>query len=202
MTEFKYQCARESSHPFCFAGTLPSVLEDLVFLEHINLSGQKSVGRFTGQLLPFASNQFLHQFNMSWNAFTGPVPVDILKAVDKNTDTLLDLSNNKLSGKIPVELGAFQRLNIDLAANKIDQLPSTLCGHPEWMHGIVGLVAAAQKCDAILCKPGTFTTMGRQLSKGTTCQKCASLDEAPYYGSTACFDHVAQYEREGTPDQG
>ena len=169
----------------------------MISVQHINLSGQRSSTRLTGPLLPFESNKFLHQFNVSWNAFTGTVPAIMLSAVDKNADTLLDLSNNGLTGKLPVEFSAFQRLNIDIAANKIDELPKEVCLQSDWMNGMVGLVAADRKCDAILCKPGTFAPSGRQAQKSETCRKCASLDEAPYYGSTSCHDPTAKYEREG-----
>ena len=99
--------------------------------------------------------------------------------------------------QVPVEFGAFQRLNIDLAANKINALPLELCGKSEWMHGVVGLVAADLSCDAILCRPGTYAPYGKQTHKSDACLKCASLNEAPFYGSTACLDPKSIYEREG-----
>jgi Leucine-rich repeat (LRR) protein len=180
------------------SGTLPSELGKLLYLEGINLSGQRSESRLTGPLLPFSSNPHLHQVNASWNAFTGSVPATMLSAVDKDAETQLDFSNNNLSGKVPVALGAFERLNINLAANKIDEVPPEVCTKSDWMNGMVGLAAAGRKCDAILCKPGTFTTDGKQMHKSDVCKKCASLDEAPYYGSTSCFDPTTKYEREGT----
>lgn len=123
----------------------------------------------------------------------------MLSAIDKNADTLLDFSNNGLTGKLPLEFSAFQRLNIYLAANKINELPKEVCLQSDWMNGMVGLVAADRKCDAILCKPGASAPTGRQARKSETCRKCASLDEAPYYGSTSCLDPTTKYEREGKP---
>ena len=127
----------------------------------------------------------------------GTVPPSMLSAVDKNAATQLDLSHNKLTGKFPVEFAAFKLLNIYLAANEIDELPKEVCFNLDWMNGMVGLAAAGQKCDAILCKPGTFTPNGRQMHKSKACKKCANLAEALYYGSVACFDLTSKHERGG-----
>lgn len=180
-----------------FSGALPSELENLVNLERINFSGQRSESRLTGPLLPFSSNQNLHNVNASLNAFAGTVPANMLSSVDKEAATQLDLSYNKLTGKFPVEFAAFKLLNINLAANEIDELPSAVCFNLDWMNGVVRLAAAGHKCDAILCKPGTFTLNGRQMHKSEPCEKCASSAQAPYYGSTACSDPTSKHDREG-----
>ena len=56
----------------------------------------------------------------------------------------------------------------------------------EFMNGIVGSLAE-NKCNAILCPPGTSTAVGRQTDVNDTCQACfGGTDAAPFYGTTKC----------------
>ena len=183
------------------SGLLPTELEDLPHLVQLNVGNQLSANKLSGSLLSFPSTSSLNYVNMSSNAFTGNVPDTMLDAVDKRGASLMvDLSSNELIGGFPLEFNAFQQLNINLAANKIDALPPSVCENLEWMGGITGVVVSEHRCDTILCHPGTITASGWQEHRDHTCQACASVDEAPYFGSISCSDPMAMVEREGTFD--
>ena len=59
------------------------------------------------------------------------------------------------------------------------------------MNGEIGNLTE-NKCDAILCRPGFSSPLGRQNSVNTPCQPCPGADDdereeqAPYYGMLAC----------------
>ena len=59
------------------------------------------------------------------------------------------------------------------------------------MNGLVGNLTE-NKCDAILCPPGTFTAVGRQTTAEDPCKQCPGTSEtmrkeaAPFYGSLKC----------------
>lgn len=61
----------------------------------------------------------------------------------------------------------------------------------EFMNGLIGNLTE-NKCDAILCPPGTSSPVGRQDSVTTPCQPCPGVtdeerrEQAPYYGMLAC----------------
>jgi len=180
------------------SGLLPTELEDLPHLVQLNVGNQLSANKLSGSLLSFPSTSSLNYVNMSSNAFTGNVPDTLLDAVDKiGASLVVDLSSNELVGGFPLEFNAFQQLNINLAANRIDALPSSVCENLEWMGGITGVVISERRCDTILCQPGTITASGWQEHRDHPCQACASVDEAPYFGSISCSDPIAKVEREG-----
>ena len=74
------------------------------------------------------------------------------------------------------------------ANNRITGISPFLCDDDdEFMDGLVGNLTA-NKCDAILCPPGTYTSVGRETSPTDECQVCAGgEDAAPFYGSTECM---------------
>jgi hypothetical protein len=59
------------------------------------------------------------------------------------------------------------------------------------MNGLIGNLTD-NKCDAILCPPGTSSPVGRQDSVNAPCQQCPGAtdeerkEQAPYYGMLAC----------------
>lgn len=179
-----------------FSGVLPLELESLSLLEQIDLSGQKSVNRLVGTMLSFSSNIHIQKFNMSWNAFSGYVPPDLLSSVDKTASINVDLSNNAFTGSFPLEFQSFEQLDIQLEGNLIDDLSTDICDNPLWMHGITNLVGEAQKCDSILCKPGSFSHRGKQTHISEPCKRCSSVDQAPYFGSTSCMDLSIRLQRD------
>jgi Leucine-rich repeat (LRR) protein len=179
------------------SGTLPGELEGLLKLERLNLAGQNTGSALTGPLPDFQAQPYLHYLNVSWNELSGNVPSTLLNSVDKTIRTELDFSYNKFSGAFPDQFVTFEKLNIDLSGNMIDNLPESVCTNPDWMNGITGIVSAGKKCDTILCPKGSFTVHGRQTHRDEPCISCSLKNEAPYFGSTACLDEVTKREREG-----
>ncbi|VAI77708.1 unnamed protein product [Triticum turgidum subsp. durum] len=138
-------------------GTLPYSLGNLSYMFVLRLSGNKLSGqiplsiRKLGQLselylqqnnlsgpIPVALAQCnkLHTLNLSCNSFDGTIPKELF-----TISTLaegLDLSHNKLSGHIPVEIGKLINLSpLDISNNLLTgEIPSTLgdCLHLESLH--------------------------------------------------------------------
>jgi hypothetical protein len=96
----------------------------------------------------------------------------------------VNLAGNQLTGTLPQELGdRFDRLTIEIAGNKITNIPASLCTKNSWMEGEVKSFG----CDAIACRPGTYTQMfGRSTRFLGVCRNCTSLETSPYYGSNNC----------------
>lgn len=79
-----------------------------------------------------------------------------------------------------------------LTGNRISEVPEVLCDDDdEFMHGLIGNLTE-NKCDAILCPPGTSSPVGRQDSVNSPCQPCPGTtveerkEQAPYFGMLAC----------------
>jgi Leucine-rich repeat (LRR) protein len=166
-----------------FSGLLPTQLGDLSKLEHIDLSMQLSNNKLTGPLFDFATNPRLFYVNLSDNSFAGTIPSTFLSAASETALITLDLSHNQLSGSIPIEIKTLTQLDIRLTGNMIDTIPDALCDISGWMGGLVG---ETESCNAIMCPPGTFTSVGRQTDRNEDCQDCNNVEEAPYFGSTSC----------------
>ena len=78
------------------------------------------------------------------------------------------------------------------AGNRISGVPGVLCDDDdEYMGGLVGELTE-NKCDAILCPPGTSSPVGRQEEANSPCTPCpGGTDEerkerAPYFGMLKC----------------
>ncbi len=79
-----------------------------------------------------------------------------------------------------------------LTGNRISGVPVELCDDDdEFMHGLIGNLTK-NKCDAILCPPGTSSPLGRQDAIDSPCQPCPGssseerIEQAPYFGMLAC----------------
>ena len=79
-----------------------------------------------------------------------------------------------------------------LAGNRISGVPDVLCDDDdEFMGGLVGNLTE-NKCNAILCPPGTFSAIGRQEDVNSKCKQCEGSTQfernqrAPYFGSLQC----------------
>ncbi|VAI89585.1 unnamed protein product [Triticum turgidum subsp. durum] len=138
-------------------GTLPDSLGNLSNLFVLSLSGNKISGQIPlsihnlGQLselylqqnnlsgpipVALAECNRLQTLNLSCNSFDGTIPKELF-----SISTLaegLDLSHNKLSGHIPVEIGGLINLSpLDISNNLLTgEIPSTLgeCLHLESLH--------------------------------------------------------------------
>ncbi|KAI4353929.1 hypothetical protein L6164_002849 [Bauhinia variegata] len=83
--------------------TLPSFLSNQHDLQYLDLSSNNLVGAFPNWLL--VNNKNMRSLILHNNKFTGPL--ELPNSVDKNSHPLYDLqvSNNKLSGKLPQQIG-------------------------------------------------------------------------------------------------
>lgn len=106
----------------------------------------------------------------------------------RNASIAVYLRNNDITGTIPVELKRFESLDIDLADNKILQIPPDLCVLGDWMGGKAAVVGT---CNAILCPQGTFNQFGHE-SSGNPCVPCGQLANDPYLGHTQCEDFTSE----------
>ena len=170
------------------SGFLPDELGDLQKLELLSLYEQRSEKKLSGPLLDFADNTKLHTVVLAKNAFKGEIPSTLLDGVKTDQETVIDLSFNHLSGKVPKKLARFDSLFLDLVGNKITELPSVLCQNGNWMNGKLGSLPAEQDpCDAIMCPIGYFNELGRLNDVSRPCRKCTNAEEdSPYFGSTHC----------------
>ena len=178
-----------------FSGTIMSAFGQLSNLKSLSLSFEN---KLSGPLFAFSTNPRLTSLNLSHNSIDGPVPSDFLSAVNISQAVTVDLSENEITGSIPVSLDSFHFLDIDLTGNKIDGLSQELCdgNNAGWMDGNM---EELNTCDAILCPPGTTTSngRGRQVDIDSVCLPCpGDVQEAPYYGTTACTQAALEVERD------
>ncbi|KAG7337090.1 RHS repeat-associated core domain containing protein [Nitzschia inconspicua] len=176
------------------SGAIPLEIQNLPSLENLDISSQRG-NQFNGPLPPFDSNPNLVIIDASDNAFSGTLPKDFLKQVDRNAQIKVDLSNNAFVGAIPIDWSIFDSLNIDLSGNQLTSLPDVLCNQNGWNGGRVGLL---DTCDAILCPPGThLKNLGRQMDPMKPCEPCElGMASAPFYGTRECLDPEHLRERE------
>jgi len=160
------------------SGPLPLELAELTSLTQISFNEN----RISGPMLDFSRSPYLLSIDGRYNMLTGTIPTNLLQSVDPMYSrlTVIDLSNNNLTGAVPVALSRFSSLRMFLFGNLIDEINPTLCSQASgWFFGDVNLFG----CDAIMCPPGTFNVFGRQISESFPCLKC---EQASYYGSITC----------------
>lgn len=122
-------------------------------------------------------------FDASDNDLTGPIPDNfMINSAYLNQTVSIYLQNNEITGTVPRELNKFQFLDINLAGNAIDEIPSELCSIIGWMRGNVNKIG---NCSAILCPKGTFNQFGHH-SPGNPCLECPYLVDVNYLGNTHC----------------
>lgn len=157
-------------------GTFPESLAALPALEVIDVSDQeKKGGGITGPLPDFMNLENLRRLDLSGNRFSGSLPSTFLYNVSRLFE-FADLSNNRLTGIIPKEIAPIVE-QVYLENNFISAIPPELCS-PSLGGNIVDY-----SCDAILCPPGTWNTVGKQDSGFHPCTGCPP---AKYFGSTSC----------------
>jgi Leucine-rich repeat (LRR) protein len=100
------------------------------------------------------------------------------------------LQNNAITGTIPLELAKFDKLDLNLAGNDIEEIPNDLCHIAGWMQGNVGTVG---NCSAILCPAETFNQFGRR-SPGSPCLECSHLEDVIFLGQTRCENFTSERE--------
>lgn len=180
-----------------FSGSLPADISSMSSLEHLDLSKQTLYGGrgFSGSLPDFSGCSKMTELFLYKNNFSGSIPPTFLSSVNLVEYIEVDLRYNEISGSIPIELLAFEKLTIHLAENKIDSIPESLCfSESLWMDGDV----TSFECAGILCPPGTYNLMGRQSSTETPCLDCAT---AEYFGSASCLSDEITTPTTTTPTQ-
>lgn len=175
-----------------FSGKIPVEFQDIAPLRVLHLNNQQKSGGFSGPLPSFQKSPHLHDLDLSHNSLSGNISNSFLETVrnSKNrTDYAypkIDLSHNELTGGLPTNWDDFVGLFVDLAANKITDVPDVLCDDDyEFENNLVGQLTE-NKCDAILCRPGFFSDVGRQTQLNVSCSKCPEGTNSQFYGSLKC----------------
>lgn len=157
--------------------TLPTRFTELRRLRTIRLGSNE----FTGPLPPFSHLVTLTAIDLSFNRLSGKIPKTFLNRMSSSAILEVNLASNMLTGDIPVELDRFLNLTIYLRDNRIVDIPKVFCDKHGWNGGDVEHFG----CNAILCAPGTFNTLGRQSTTETPCIQCHDGDTI-FYGRTVC----------------
>eukprot|EP00978_Attheya_sp_CCMP212_P004239 scaffold9310_cov51-Attheya_sp.AAC.3 len=169
-------------------GSLPNEVQ-LPKLEYVTLFGQKGERRIDGSLLTFEESPNLWFLDLSSNDINGSISENFLKnnVNAENKAVSIYLNFNEIRGSVPINMGRFSNLDLGLAGNMIDYISPSLCDkdHRLWMNGAVGIVG---NCDAILCRKGTYGTLGRQRDSSTPCLTCDNSEGAMFLGSTYCLE--------------
>ena len=157
-----------------FQGELPASMSALSNMQ----SFRATASGVEGSLPSLAGWSRLTELALASNRLTGPIPDDFLSETSTEGDVIVNLADNQLTGVIPVSLKRFPFLTLDLENNQISGIPIMLCELSDWMNGEV----ADGRCDAILCPPGTWSSIG----KTTSTVACDPCDSNVYYGMTTC----------------
>jgi Leucine-rich repeat (LRR) protein len=165
------------------SGSLPTSFSSLRYLVHISANSN----RLTGRLPAFDDLHFLRYIDVSNNLLTGPISRRFLDKIPIDASPWIKVSRNQLSGVIPEEFDRFDEMTLYSTDNGILGLPLTLCDNDDWNRGHVGEYG----CDAIMCKPGSFSKYGRT-TPYKRCKKCLT---ALHYGSTSCRDETSSSTR-------
>jgi Leucine-rich repeat (LRR) protein len=140
--------------------------------------------KLTGPLYDFADMSLLTFLDLSGNKLHGKVPPTLLQSSNPSEKIVVDLSSNSLTGTLPATLQRFSSLSIHLHDNQISDIDDELCGLLGWNDYDVQDFG----CDGILCPVGYANTAGRQTSSGHPCVECKA---AKFMGSTLCEGNVA-----------
>jgi Leucine-rich repeat (LRR) protein len=135
--------------------------------------------KLTGPVYDFADMSLLTFLDLSGNKLRGKVPPTLLQSSNPSEKIVVDLSSNSLTGTLPGSLRRFNSLSIHLHDNQITDIAAELCGLLGWNDFDVQNFG----CDGILCPAGYANTAGRQTSSGHPCVEC---DAAKFMGSTLC----------------
>jgi hypothetical protein len=99
----------------------------------------------------------------------------------------VDLSRNRIEGRVPGDLARFEKMTLYLKDNYITELDNDICEADGWNDRDV----SNYKCDGILCPPGTYAVgSGRQSLGGSECVDCKKSE---FYGQSLCVDLYDHY---------
>jgi Leucine-rich repeat (LRR) protein len=168
-----------------WTGEIPSSLSFLSSLEVLSIERQPDelAGEpgLVGSLPAFHRAPRLRELYLAANSLGGTIPSIFLSGhSDKSSEVIVDLQQNLVHGAIPEVLADFSQMQLLLGGNRISAVPNSVCEMKDWMDGLL-----QSGCDALLCGPGTFNTIGRRTST-EDCQPCTYRASALWYGSTRC----------------
>lgn len=188
------------------SGTLPREVSNMVALETFSIhNGDMQHGKLTGHLPWFDKSPKLTDLQLQGNSLTGTIPKQLLEKTEAVDDVVniskcfgqsrcsfvyiiclsdpinTDLAGNDFVGSLPDEFDRFSSLNVDLTGNKLTEINANadFCSKGAWMTGEVEKFG----CDAIMCPPGTFSSVGQQTGEDSKCVSCPSVTT---YGSLEC----------------
>ncbi len=150
------------------------------------IPSRKKKGHSASDELGPTANRY---FDASDNDLSGPLPDNfMINSVHLNATVTVYLQNNEITGTLPAELAKFTFLDINLAGNGIQEIPTKLCTMSGWMQGRVGQVG---NCSAILCPEGTFNQFGHQTPENP-CLYCSHLVDTDSLGHTRCENFTSE----------
>ena len=150
--------------------------------------------------MPLPAHSPFHSPNsLDGNSFTGELPRNFLHAFNGTAGetVTLGLSDNKLSGTVPVEFLKFDSLVLNIVGNDITELNPKMCAMDSfgeccvasediggWMNGLVQIYG----CDAILCPAGSWSDAGRQEDDESPCKECEAGTDGKMGASKCASD--------------
>jgi hypothetical protein len=187
-------------------GKIPQEISNLVKLESLSLSDNSFTGalpsfnrmhqlkslraannQITGSLPTFASNNNLRTIDLSDNRIRGKIMPTFLDSLAPWETVYIDLSRNRIEGRVPGDLARFDKMTLYLKDNYITGLDNDVCEADGWNDGDV----SNYNCDGILCPPGTYAPgSGRQSVGGSECVECKKSD---FFGQSLCVDLYDHY---------
>lgn len=115
------------------SGSLPTQLNDIVSLEKFDVNHQVGKNLINGFFPDFSKATKLQYIDVSNNALSHEISDKLFASSNAlDSEIVLNLDNNDIEGKIPSSLKRFSNLDIRLANNRIDGIPTELCSANGW----------------------------------------------------------------------
>jgi len=167
-------------------GTIPNEVNNLLNIQtfsiHNNLVG---AGSLSGTVPSFSNAPFIDTLLLDGNSLTGTIPLNLLASSQQLDDQVeIGLSDNMLTGSVPLILTKFSDLVLDIAGNRLTYMPPEMCMKSKWMDGDVAQLG----CDAIACPIGTYNP------KNGRVESIDDTDDEYYSGSSSSEEDDSYYD--------